>query len=306
MKFFIKNLIIFLFPITIIAVGAEVLLRKIPNDYLYKSDYLNKNSNNLQVLILGASNSFYGIDPEYLKPKSFNAAYVSQSLDYDWRIIEKYDKKFNNLKFIILPIDYVTFSYRLKTGAESWRVKNYNIYYDISDENNITDYSEVLGNKLVTNLYRVINYYLYHKPAMTSSALGWGTEYKYKNRKNLLLTGITAAKSHTVEKNIFSKEFKENVEVLKSIIFYARERNIKVLLYTSPEYKSYVQNLNKNQLDTTIGAASFLAKKYKNVFYYNLLTDKSFDEMDFYDGDHLNEIGAKKLTRKIDSLLVTL
>jgi hypothetical protein len=39
------------------------------------------------------------------------------------------------------------------------------------------------------------------------------------------------------------------------------------------------------------------------VKYLNLLTDKAFDEKDFYDADHLNEIGAKKFTLKIDSLI---
>ena len=49
---------------------------------------------------------------------------------------------------------------------------------------------------------------------------------------------------------------------------------------------------------------SSLITESSNTFYYNLLTDASFNEIDFYDADHLNKIGAKKLTQKIDSLLV--
>ena len=43
--------------------------------------------------------------------------------------------------------------------------------------------------------------------------------------------------------------------------------------------------------------------KLNDSIYYNFLTDKSFIAEDYYDADHLNEIGAKKLTLKIDSII---
>ena len=40
--------------------------------------------------------------------------------------------------------------------------------------------------------------------------------------------------------------------------------------------------------------------QYENAVYYNLLTDSAFVANDYYDADHLNEIGAKKLTKLLD------
>jgi hypothetical protein len=45
------------------------------------------------------------------------------------------------------------------------------------------------------------------------------------------------------------------------------------------------------------------AAKYDNVTYQNFLLDSSFSAIDFFDADHLNEIGAKKLTSKLDTLI---
>jgi hypothetical protein len=49
--------------------------------------------------------------------------------------------------------------------------------------------------------------------------------------------------------------------------------------------------------------ADELDKNSKNCVYVNLLTDSSFTATDYYDAAHLNDIGAKKLSMKIDSLL---
>ena len=39
------------------------------------------------------------------------------------------------------------------------------------------------------------------------------------------------------------------------------------------------------------------------VIYKNYMYDKMFIENDFYDADHLNEIGAEKLTKLLNNLI---
>jgi nucleoside-diphosphate-sugar epimerase len=131
--------------------------------------------------------------------------------------------------------------------------------------------------------------------------LGWGTNYNSKDNQDLTATGIKAAKRHTIKSDEY---FNENVEYLKSIIEFAKAKNITVLLFTSPAYKTYVRNLDNTQLSRSINAANHLTDTYSNAVYFNLLNDTIFTENDFHDSDHLNEIGAKKLTVKIDSLLM--
>ena len=293
---------LFISPIVIIAVLMEELLRKIPNDYQYKCSYLDHHSNDIKVLILGSSHAYYGLDPRLMKYNSFNAAYVGQSLYYDWQIVKKYDHNWHHLKFIVLPVDYFSLYGKNESSVESWRVKDYQIYYGIHSTN-YTDNSELLSNKLLLNMGRIKSAYLSHESATLCSKLGWGTEYLIQKHKDLQSTGKVAAQRHLL---IQQGNFRENVAILRAIIKYAVKNHVKVLLYTSPAYKSYVQNLNQRQLNSTINMLNTMSKRYSNVFYYNLLREKSFAQTDFYDADHLDNIGAKKLTHEIDSLLLSI
>lgn len=287
-------------PLIILGVSCEILLRKIPNDYLAKRLYLDKNSDEVQVLILGTSHSFYGIDPSLLKLRGYNAAYVNQTLDYDWGILNKYKNHWHDLKFIILPIDAQTLFIQLATQDEEWRVKNYNIYYGIHDSYTLADNSEVFGNNFKVNKYKLQQYYLDHVSPITISALGWGESYKFTIHNNLDSTGITAAQRHNVASRAL---FNQNVGILKSILEYAKANHVAVIFYRSPGYKSYVDHLNVDQLNQSNNEMISLTKEYKNTVYYDYLRDTAFVAQDYYDADHVNELGAKKITDRMNSII---
>lgn len=302
MRKFIKFVIIFLAPIILLTIFMELLSRTIPNDYSYKNEYLEHNSGKVEVLFLGSSHTYYGIDPRYIKKKSFNAAHVSQPLDYDLAILSKYNKKWNNLKYIIVPVDYFSLYSTLDSGVEKWRKKEYKIYYDIDLNTNIYYNFEIINGKLKEHISRIKKYYIKGINGITCNKLGWGTSYKSIESKNLEETGVTAAERHTIniENNLY---YKENIETLNKLVQFAESRNVKVIFITSPAYKTYIDNLEPKQIKNTIYTMTQLTNKSKNTIYYNLLNDKSFLSKDFYDADHLNEIGAKKLSGIINDLI---
>ena len=280
---------------------TEFLLRNIPNDYSYKNDYLKKNAYNIETLILGSSHAYYGINPKYFSGNSFNASHISQTIDLDYELIIKYSKDFKSLEYIIIPIDYFTLFSRTSTGIESWRMKNYNIYYDLNTSNNPKDYLELFSFSLKKNIERIVGYYLINKDYITCSKLGYGnTERK---QADLIETGKTASKRHT-KKN--KKYLKESIEIIDKIISYGEQNNVTVLFYTSPAFYTYRENLDSIQYYTTINTMDSICINHKHTFYFNLIADSSFIAEDFRDSDHLNKIGAKKLTLiindKIDSL----
>ena len=105
------------------------------------------------------------------------------------------------------------------------------------------------------------------------------------------------AKRHTFG-NINSKEissiFQENLAVLESIINWCKTRNINVILITLPAYESYYSHLNDDQLKTTLNTINKIIANNNNCYYLNMLVDPRFTSDDFYDADHLSEIGRKK------------
>ncbi|MGN6617589.1 MAG: hypothetical protein ACTHJ5_10490 [Ilyomonas sp.] len=300
MKQFLKYVILFVSPLILTGVAIEMALRQIPNDYAYKRNYLDKNAENIKVLFLGNSHFYYDINPAYLTSNSFNAAYVSQTWNFDLGILEKYAGKWKNLEYIIIPADYFSFSVNLETTSEDWRVKDYNIYYGIHTTSNPVYNTELFSNKLKNNLQRIYSYYFKHDKSLTCSNVGWGTVFSSKTKQDIAHLGELAAKRHAARGDRF---FDQNIQVLHQILAFAEARNIKVLLLSLPVYNTYAANLPPAQLDKTIRVAGEMEKVYKNSSYFNLLNDPDFVYDDYYDGDHLNEIGAEKLTKKVDSLI---
>ena len=159
-------------------------------------------------------------------------------------------------------------------------------------------HSEVLSNKLNVNSKRIKSYYLLGNSPISSTDLGWGTRFNSKNARDLVNTGKTAAKRHTKDINSdkYQEIFNDNILVLNSILEWCKKNNINVLLLTPPAFETYRKNLNQEQLEKTIITSRNICSKYENCNYYNLLFDTNFVKIDFFDADHLSEMGAKKLS----------
>ena len=280
--------------------AMEPLLRNIPNDYSYKNNYLKNNSNKISKLFLGSSHTYYGINPEFISGNSFNGSHISQSINLDYEILKKYKNNLDELEYLIIPIDYFTLFSRMRNGVEYWRAKNYNLYYDIQLSNKLSENSEVLSINVNSNIRRIGSYYILNRTPITCSNLGYGNIYV--ESKDLDETGKTAALRHTTKD--FSK-LNETIKILEEIIDWASKNNTEIIFYTTPAYKTYVSNLNADQLELTRKTITKLVEKNTNCSYFNLLEDPDFYASDFSDADHLNQEGAKKLSIKLDELIIT-
>jgi hypothetical protein len=301
MSRFIIRLLLFLLPVLLIGFLSELALRKIPNDYSYKKDYLDKKSGSIKLLFLGNSHSYYDLDPQYFSVPAFSAAYISQSLYFDYRILRKYDGRWDRLETIVITATYAGLFNNLESSVEAWRTKNYIIYYGFLSSNKVKDYFEIFSNNYEFNKLRFNSYYLDNVSPITCSELGWGTEYKSKIMNDLYQAGATAAERHSSAAD--EAHFNKNKNILNDIIKFAADRNIKVVLLTTPAYHTYTDNINKHQMQQTLSILEEVDSISENVIYVNSLNDKDFTENDFYDGDHLNEIGAKKLSLKLDRII---
>ena len=302
MKRFILKIFYFLFPIVISAFLLEIALRRIPNDYAYKKTYLDQNANQIETLILGSSHAYFGLDPIYYESKAFNAAYVSQTMDCDFEIFAKYNTHMSQLKTVIFALSYFSMFDRITQTGESWRIKNYFLYYDI-DLGSMVFYkkNEILGQKFAVNMDRLFKYYVKKESLTTSSELGWGASYKSEDSKDLYITGKEAAKRH---KSVIDPLMVSNyADLLDRLVGLCSQRNIQVVFITLPAFQSYRENLDSEQLDITFTIANDIAQKHENCSYINLLADTSFIDEDFYDGDHLNEIGTKKLSLMVNKII---
>jgi len=310
MKRFILKILLLLFPIIVLAVSMEYLLQHIPNDYIYKKNYLDKHSKEIEILILGSSQEYYGVNPVYFSQNTFNASHVSQTLDLSSEIFKIYQNDFSNLDVIIVSSSYFGLWSKLENASDSWRMKNYAIYYGI-DTKSLKDHSELLNNTLGNNFKRLYKYYLKKENEIYWSKLGWGTAYKAVNGENLEETGKAAALRHTID--IYSKEsmkiFAENMQILNLLAEFCNNKNVKLIFLTTPTYYIYRENINKNQLNKMVETMNDFVAKHNNCYYINWFENPDFVKEDYYDADHLDEIGAEKLSKKlafyVDSLMIS-
>jgi hypothetical protein len=295
------KLFLFILPLLFVVIAAEFLLRNIPNNYAYKKEYLDKNAGQIHTFILGNSHIVYGLNPEYFKKNTFNAANVAQSFDYDLLIYKKYADKLSHLEYLILPMSYFSLFLDLedKDSPEAWRKKNYVIY---KDGINLSTF-KLLDHRPIVGIKRIYTYYVKKQSEISCSPSGWEINVASENNT---ANGPKAAKRHT--KDIYSEKtqaiFEKNLTNLNTLIELCRAHQVKVILLSTPTFETYHRNLNEEQLNLSIRTAKELTKKYDNVIYVNWQDDTTnFGMADFMDSDHLNSEGAKKLSLMVDEII---
>ena len=152
MKKFLRHIGLFLLPIVMVGIGLEWGAEAIPNSYTYKRDYIERHGGEVKTLILGSSNAYDGINPTVL-PGAFNLANSSQTLEDDYRLLERYIDDMDSLQTVIVGLGY----HSLGAMTEDNRRTYYTIYMGLYPRWPISKYSfEVFNLELLTK--KIIKY----------------------------------------------------------------------------------------------------------------------------------------------------
>ena len=115
MKFFLLKSIFLICPLILLFFLIEVIVRRIPNDYTLKHNYLSNNMD-IEVLTLGNSHVLYGVNPNLIELESFNASLPAQTIKIDYNLLNHYKNNFSNLKYIVIPVDYYSCYAKIEDG----------------------------------------------------------------------------------------------------------------------------------------------------------------------------------------------
>lgn len=303
--FFVKRLLLFLLPFFALFAYLEINLRHVPTSYYLKRDLLEKNASQIEVLNVGSSQSLYSFAPRFIHPHYFNLADISQTIYYDRRITEKYLPQMPNLKLVIIPVSYFVLWSQLHDGVEQWREYYYLQYWGI-------DFPE-------TNWYDIKKYsavFLYEpKHALgfirTNFERGHVLNMDYEGwipRSEIgddTTMGIASARKRVELHNsaISALRMPQVVSDLRSFIEDLQEKKIKVVLVSTPLYKTYTSFTNPSIVSQNDSIIKALCNDYK-IQYFNYTRDSNFLMTDFFDTDHLNEFGAEKFSQKVKKDIV--
>lgn len=101
--------------------SIELFYRTITNNYVVKTKNIQERYDDIEVLILGNSHTFYGLNPVYFDKSTFNMSNISQTLYFDKLIFERHFKNLKKLKYVIFNVEYTVLSQVDNTSEDVWR-----------------------------------------------------------------------------------------------------------------------------------------------------------------------------------------
>ncbi len=283
----------------------EYKLNGIENSYSYKMKEFVANEKASEILVLGNSEMLKGLNPSYLTSKGFNMAHVSQTYSIDEKILESYLDSMPNLHTIILGLSYLSFGENLETGEEAWRTAFYEKHYklNLNQGFELKNYAAIFRYTPYESLKIFLSGF---KTNLTNGFQPNGYLLVPANEKGALAdtNAEERATAHTL--GLKEKNIKNSTEALGQIIQMLAQKNISLWLVTPPLMKNYEGYLdrkwvveNQHLLDSIV--KNTMPRAF--VVTPETVNYPSFSANDFSDVNHLNESGAQKFTRYIDSLI---
>lgn len=273
-------------------VAGEFIVRQLPNQYRYKKSWMDKNASAVEILILGHSQAYYGIKPSMLGAPAFNLANVSQTFKYDYLLLENYIDRCARLTTVVLPVTYSSFFDKEMDYGDEWGYTiNYKIYMGVDVHSDLSKYNFEISNFPV---YAGKLRSIYMGSNLSWDELGHGEDFGSDKRVvDLEESALTAAKRHTATD---WSSVNDNMRWLRKIIELCAKRSIRLVLVTPPVSQAYYQRLDSKQLSAMRGIIHSLVGRY-GLSYYDYSAAKGFEDVDFYDADHLtSDVGAAKFT----------
>ncbi|MFN3756563.1 MAG: hypothetical protein ACK4RM_06385 [Flavobacterium sp.] len=279
----------------------ELFYRCIPNNYSEKSDRISVIKDSIQVLISGNSHALYGLNPDYFEMPTYNLSQVSQTLYFEELVLQKHLPDFKNVHSLILNISYFTLSQKDFTAEDVFRRYYYHAFMDITDSE-MTPWDPKRYSLALTREWK--HTWRFMKQAIKKGTLvncnlnGFGNDYI---GQNITLTDESIQHLGLRHEDGLL-DFSINLERLKNISELCKSQNTQLILVSLPVSPRYYQQMNIQKWQLIHEQLEAFAST-SGTIYFNLLQFDGVEEEDFYDPDHLNQQGAKKISTWLNSKL---
>jgi len=297
MKKFILKLILF----SGLILGSLILLNFL---YVRTEAYRTMNDmekfynvpDNLEIVNVGSSHGLYAFDYSELSLKGFNFALNSQDLFYDFQLLKQYQNHMvRGTTIVLISVSFFSLSAD-PTDAEL--MKRDQRYYRILDTGLIEGSTpeNLLRFKLLpvlsagSMLIRIFQ----DKPADTFLELSTN-RFDYEE---LEVEAQETAFRHL--SHIETNGFDRGISLLKEIIVFCQQLELKPVLITTPFTEYYTKYFSESILDEFCRIVHSIANEF-SIPYFDYSRDPYFWKSPelFIDDDHLNSIGRTIFTKMV-------
>ncbi len=294
MKQFIRHIALFVLPVLILAVGLEIIAESIPNSYTYKREYMEQHGAQIQTLFLGSSNAYDDFDASVV-PSAFNLANSSQTIEDDYRLLNRYIDSMDSLETVVLGLSY----HSLALTTQANRRMYYTIYMDLYPRWPLNEYSfEVFNLELL--LKKIVKYTvsrditrcdsLGQRVGRTREALERGTEFWNRDVEGMV-------ENDHMDVNRLWGTINTNYRLICEMVDMCNARGVKPVIVLMPVMEEYKRMLPEEQVD-------LYDEVLQNLSPYALCIDASdwdIPEDGWYNATHLTKESSTDFTKEIAS-----
>lgn len=297
MKKFLNKLFLYVLVVSLITLGINLLYIKVVED----DDIVTDVPDNIQFCNFGSSHGLYDFNYQDVEGQytCFNFALTSQSLLYDYRILQHYKNKIRKGAVVFITVSYFSFFGKPEHEGKTFASKNKR-YYKFLPGELITEYD------WKTDVF--VNYF----PALSLESLVKLVKallhLNKQSNEDLNITKIdddamAAYKRHIADKFDSKGERLHNQEAFDSIyglINLCREIGARPIMITPSYFHKYIETIKNNDPNFFDDFYSIINEIIRNTGceYYDYAFDDRlrWDYTLFRDSDHMNRKGARLFT----------
>ena len=292
MRKFIKNFLLFLLPILATFFILELLVRKSNSLYREKWEGYISKSDSINILVLGNSHAMNAIDPREFDLFAYNMAFASQSLYYDKEITLKNIDNMPNLKYVLISVDYHSFHAKHNEARDIF----YHYYYGIDYGNKKYFFEDVSWVKTLGFKQTIRE----HIPRSKINPYR-GFDFSYDSTNWNVINSLEGKKRVEQFENSFINNEKDVINNLIDFIQVLKSKDIIPILITLPCHDYFTSHLNKDIVKNNEIAIKKICDLNK-IEYYNFI-DNNYSDSLYYNVDHLNKYGAKKISIELNKII---
>jgi len=266
-----------------------------------KRDRLVAVAPDVGTLILGSSETYYGVKPQALSGVAFNLASNAQSLYYDYELTQRFLPSLPRLRRAYLLVNYMSLYSELYDHPERYRMYGYLQEFGIppqrrADYLDLRTFSRVLLHSPHLALERVVRGPVSPRDLRIDDR-GW---YRVPDDDRWGLSPADAAGRIAIHHGFMRKEYMpDNLDMLERLIQLLQAHHVEVVMITTPVYRTYMVQMRMEMWQPARAAYERIADRY-GIRYLNFLNDPRMKAADFEDADHLNADGAERFAQILD------
>lgn len=301
---FIIQLCIFLIPVIIGYAIIENYTRNLPLSPKIKSDFYKKYQNDIEILVLGASQNRDAINPEFLSQKALNLAYPDQDYYISSKLLEQLGPTLPSLKTVIIPISYGHFE-TAPNQKETWKNSMYRYYFNTTVSEKFTYFKDDFLYISFPNYYSAkMSDYRNGKSYLDLNEYGYNTNVSTASFYKLAYDSLAISEYpvHITPSRPNPNFVAENAEKLKAIVQFCKAHNYDVILVETPTTTRFKEQRIPEVLRRKDSIRSLVCATYKMRYIYADSTQE-YSIKDYRDDNHLSPQGAEKFTKYLNKVI---